>query len=188
MIIQPGKAREDAQEIAIAEAMKKQLDKLKKSEEKVMDCIEVLQILDGVTGNVENMLNRMQELAERVASGTLTEEECGYCQQENEQLQKEIDRTGAEAISDSIKKYFSPDGKITLQLGESDTERISFPSREISCAAFGVDASKVDISTPEKAAKAVTFINIAQELLQGQRTIQGVVQSRLERAKEYQGL
>ena len=51
-------------------------------------------------------------------------------------------------------------------------------------AALGVDAKKVDISTPERATKAMGFLKAAEELLNGQNTMLDSLHNRVEHVRK----
>lgn len=175
-IINPQK---EAQEIAIEEKLKQELERLKKTEPEITDALDVLQNLMGYTGNAASLVQSLKELAERVASGTLSEEDCGMAQTENEQLQGEIDRFAASSELAKIQNRFITNGELTLTIvGQS----VSIPYREVTCAALGIDAGKVNISTPESATKAVGVLTAAGELLNGQSAMLDSLHNRVEHA------
>lgn len=180
MSFQPTKAQMDAQDIAIAEKMKQQQEKLKKYAAKAKEGLKLLQTLEGLTDEISFIVDRMRTLAEQVVSGEYSEEECGYRQEEVAQLQAEIDRLSSDPAFRTIKSGLSSAGEATIQIGEDGAESLSFPYRELGCAALGVDASKVNVSTPENATKALANLDAALELLKEQRGTVGAVQNRLE--------
>ena len=173
--------QKEAQDIAIEEKFKQELEQLKKTEPEITDALDVLQNLMGYTENAASTVLSMKELAERVASGTLSEEDCGLAQTENEQLQEELDRLAKSSALAQIQNRFVANGKLTLTvMGQS----VSIPYREMTCAALGVDAKKVDISTPERATKAMGFLKAAEELLNGQSTMLDSLHNRVEHVRK----
>lgn len=177
-IINPQK---EAQDIAIEEKFKQELEQMKKTEPEITDALDVLQNFIGYTGETASLVQSMKELAERVASGTLSEEDCGMAQTENEQLQGEIDRLAASPELAKIQNRFATNGKLTLTVvGQS----VSIPYQEMTCASLGIDAKKVNISTPESAAKAMGFLKAAGELLNGQSTMLDSLHNRVEHARK----
>ena len=177
-IINPQK---EAQDIAIEEKFKQEVEWLKKTEPEITDALEALENLMGYTGEAASLVQSMKELAERVASGALSEEDCGMAQTENEQLQEELDRLAASSALAQVQNRFTTNGKLTLTVaGQS----VSIPYREMTCAALGVDAKKVDISTPERATKALEFLKAAGELLNGQNTMLDSLHNRVEHMRK----
>ena len=161
--------QKEAQDITIAEKFKQEMEKLKKTEPEITDALDALQNLRGYTGDATSLVQRMRELAERVATGTLSVEDCGMAQTENEQLQEELDRLATSPMLSQIKNRFVTDGKLTLQVGaEGKKQSVSIPYRDMTCASLGIDTGKVNISTPENAIKSQGFLSAVGELLNSQ--------------------
>ena len=173
--------QKEAQDIAIDEKFKQEVERLKKAEPEIPNALEALENLMGYTGDAAATIQSMKRLAERVASGTLSEEDCGMAQAENEQLQEELDRLAKSSALAQIQNRFVANGKLTLTvMGQS----VSIPYREMTCAALGVDSKKVNISTPERATKAMGFLKAAGELLNGQSTMLDSLHNRVEHVRK----
>lgn len=178
MIIQPFKAQQEAQETATEEMRKQWEEKVKKLEPIITDGIEVVEIAEGISEEVASHLQRMKELAEEVASGTFENEYCNVLQTEYEQRSYEIDRLVLGESMNRVNAHLSG-GNLVLPVGESKEQNISVPFQKMSSAALGVDASKINISTPEKAVEAIAAIDVALELLGSQRRTLDAVHNRL---------
>jgi flagellin len=79
-------------------------------------------------------------------------------------------------------KYNSAAGGkgITLQIGANEGQTMSFGIDNMSARALGVDGTKVDLSSQEKAKSAMTTIDAAIKKVSSQRSLLGAVQNRLE--------
>lgn len=131
MSIQPFKAQQEAQEIATEEMRKQREEKMKQLAPVITDSIEVVEIAEGISGEIGSHLQRMKELAEEVASGTLKKEVCDVMQAECEQWSYEIDRVVLGASMSRINAHLSA-GKLVLPVGESKEQNISVPFQEMS--------------------------------------------------------
>ncbi len=87
-------AKDDAAGLAISRRMNAQIKGLKAAEQDAKDGVSVAEIADGALAEVQDILQRMNELAIKSSTGTITDDDRAYIQQEVEQLANEIDRIG----------------------------------------------------------------------------------------------
>ena len=87
-------AKDDAAGLAISRRMNAQIKGLKAAEQDAKDGVSVAEIADGALAEVQDILQRMNELAIKSSTGTVTDDDRAYIQQEVEQLANEIDRIG----------------------------------------------------------------------------------------------
>ena len=69
---------------------------------------------------------------------------------------------------------------LTLQIGDTDTQRISVKVDSMDSAALGVGKSQVDISTEKGATAAIEIIKTAINTVSSTRADLGAIQNRLE--------
>ena len=86
------RAADDAAGLSISEKMRKQIRGLTQASSNAQDGISAVQTAEGVLNEVQDMLQRMNELAVKAANGTNSEDDRNYIQDEVNQLIKEIDR------------------------------------------------------------------------------------------------
>ena len=86
------RAADDAAGLAISEKMRRQVRGLTQASTNAQDGISCVQTAEGALNEVQDMLQRMNELAVKGENGTLTSVDRGYIQQEVKQLMSEIDR------------------------------------------------------------------------------------------------
>lgn len=89
---QVNRAADDAAGLAISEKMRKQIRGLTQASLNAQDGISMVQTADGALNEVQDMLQRMNELAVKAANGTLSEGDRAAVQDEVEQLIVEVDR------------------------------------------------------------------------------------------------
>ncbi len=113
-------AKDNAAGLAIARRMNAQIRGLEVAEQDALDGVSVLEIADGALAEVHDMLQRMNELSIKSATGSITDEDRLSIQAEVAQLKDEIARIG-ETTEYNGRKLF--DGTFDLK-GYTDTTEI----------------------------------------------------------------
>ena len=86
------RAADDAAGLSISEKMRKQIRGLTQASLNAQDGISTVQTAEGALNEVQDMLQRMNELAVKSSNGTNSEDDREYIQNEIDQLTTEIDR------------------------------------------------------------------------------------------------
>ena len=86
------RAADDAAGLSISEKMRKQIRGLTQASLNAEDGISAVQTAEGALNEVQDMLQRMNELAVKASNGTMSENDRSYIQNEIDQLTTEIDR------------------------------------------------------------------------------------------------
>ena len=86
------RAADDAAGLSISEKMRKQIRGLTQASANAQDGISAVQTAEGALNEVQDMLQRMNELAVKSSNGTNSEDDRNYIQNEIDQLTTEIDR------------------------------------------------------------------------------------------------
>ena len=86
------RAADDAAGLSISEKMRRQIRGLTQASSNAADGISCVQTAEGALNEVQDMLQRMNELAVKGANGTLTTDDRSYITMEVRQLMSEIDR------------------------------------------------------------------------------------------------
>ena len=97
------RAADDAAGLAISVKMRRQIRGLTQATYNAQDGISLVQSAEGALNEIHEMLQRMNELCVKGANDTLTYTDREYIQQEINELQDEIDRTGATTSFNEIK-------------------------------------------------------------------------------------
>ena len=87
-------AKDNAAGLAIARRMSAQLRGLEAAEQDAKDGESIVEIADGALSEVHDMLQRMNELAVKASTGTITDEDRESINAEVQQLKDEITRIG----------------------------------------------------------------------------------------------
>jgi len=178
---QINRAADDAAGLTISEKMRSQIRGLTQASKNAQDGISAVQTAEGALGEVEDMLQRMNELAIKSANGTNTTQDRAAINSEVSALKTEIDRVST-STSFNTKSLLNGDfssGK-TLQVGAysgADVE-ITIKIRNMNTNTLGVNGTTVDTSANAKT--AITAITKAIANVSSQRSDLGAVQNRLE--------
>ena len=86
------RAADDAAGLSISEKMRRQIRGLTQASANAQDGISCVQTAEGALNEVQDMLQRINELAVKGENGTLTSTDRAYIQSEVKQLMSEIDR------------------------------------------------------------------------------------------------
>lgn len=149
------RAADDAAGLSISEKMRKQIRGLTQASSNAQDGISAVQTAEGALNEVQDMLQRMNELAVKAANGTNSEDDRNYIQDEVNQLIKEIDRVSTTTKfnetyllkgDDTVKFTATPtDGLDTTLKDGSDTAQAEI---EITIAAnsYKTEGGKSDVT------------------------------------------
>ncbi len=147
------RAADDAAGLSISEKMRKQIRGLTQASANAQDGISAVQTAEGALGEVQDMLQRMNELAVKAANGTNSMDDRSYIQNEIDQLSTEIDR-----VAETTKFNES-----YLLKGDKSAEKSynfaykTFANAETGKATFAADpATNLSIGTSWEAESATT--------------------------------
>ena len=174
------RAADDAAGLAISEKMRRQVKGLTQASRNAQDGISAVQTAEGALGEVHDMLQRMNTLANQASNDTMTTADRGYLDQEVQALISEIDRV---ASTTTFNEKNLLDGTFTnknLQVGAESGQFIAININKMKASGIGVNAVKVSGSTNGNAQSAITSIKNALASVSSQRADLGAVQNRLE--------
>ena len=179
------RAADDAAGLTISEKMRSQIRGLTQASTNAQDGISCVQTAEGALGEVEDMLQRMNELAVKSANGTNTTEDRGAIQKEIEALQTEISRVAESSEFNTLKLLngsFSGAKAKTLQVGAQNKaeQTIKIEIAAMDATSIGVGKQQLKVSTQADAKTAIDSIKAAISSVSGQRSDLGAVQNRLE--------
>lgn len=142
------KAADDAAGLAISQKMKTQIAGLTQASRNAADGISVIQTAEGALIEVEQMLQRMRELAVEASNGSFTDADRSTLQAEVDQLKKEINRI-SETTEFNTKKLLN--GTVDRR-SYSDNPNISLISLSDT---VGVTGYTFDVESEGTSAKAL---------------------------------
>ncbi len=184
------RAADDAAGLSISEKMRRQVRGLNQASANAQDGISAVQTAEGALNEVQDMLQRMNELAVKASNDTLQSVDRTYIQSEINALSSEITRT-AEASEFNNQKLL--DGTFTnknLQVGSETAAanqiKISITSMSASSIGVGVGGTTkanyiaVTGDNGNNARSAITNIKAAIQSVSTMRSDLGAIQNRLE--------
>jgi len=134
-------AKDNAAGLAIARRMNAQIRGLDVAAQDAKDGISVVEIADGALAEVQDMLQRMNELAIKSANGTMTDDDREILNKEVDQLKEEIVRIGQTTEYNGQKLL---DGSFDLK-GYTDVNevKINYYSDEVPYGQYGISVTPV---------------------------------------------
>jgi flagellin len=186
------KAADDAAGLGVAENLAAGIQSLGMAKRNANDGIAVVQVAEGATNEVANILKRMRELAVQSSSETLEGTERAYVQTEYTQLKDEINRiatvtefngigltrgtaahstvAGKQNVDVQVGMYNTTDDRIDITLGDLTT-----------VSGLGMTgANSVSLNSAASAQQAISIIDTALDTVNNYRSTYGAVQNRLD--------
>lgn len=115
------RAADDSAGLAISQKMRSQIRGLDQAERNILDGISLVQTAEGGLSNIQEMTQRMRELAVQASNGTLTDEDRQVIQDEIEQLKNGINKiandtdfNGIRPLTQEVTTPFSPSSNASM--------------------------------------------------------------------------
>ena len=184
------RASDDAAGLSISESMRARIRSMTRGQANAADGIALLQIAEGSTGEISNILQRMRELSIQSASDTMGTTERSYTNKEFGQLMSEITRIAGAAsyngmtLLDGNTGTFGVSGSASvLHIGSGSgatTDRVSITITAMTLGALGLSATTTSVSTATTALASLALIDTAIKSVSTMRSDMGAYVNRLE--------
>ena len=173
------RAADDAAGLTISEKMRSQIRGLTQASANAQDGISCVQTAEGALNEVEDMLQRMNELAVKSANGTNTTADRNAIDKEVQALVSEIDRVQSTTQFNTLNLLTGDfaSGK-ALQVGAAKGQEITIKISKMDAASLNINS--LTISTQDGSKNAISSITAAIAKVSEQRSALGAVQNRLE--------
>lgn len=174
------RASDDAAGLSISEQLNAQIRGFKTAGRNVQDAMSALNIADGASGQVSDLVQRQRELAAQARNGTINDDQRAVLNQEYQQLTEEINRIAdstqfnRQNVADGTE--FSA-GDAEVQAGANAGETITMPTVDLRSDTLGITGG--DISTAAGAEAAIGLADTAIDVISGQRSNIGSMVNRL---------
>src|SRR5689334_21248872 len=166
------RASDDAAGLSVSESLRSKIRGMDRASSNAADGIALVQIAEGATGEINNILQRMRELAIQSATDTMTTTERSYTDKEFGQLMSEITRISSSAsyngmtLLDGGSSSFGVSGGLAsvLHIGSGSSasvDRVSITINSMTLGALGLNASTTSISGSVVALSALSLIDTA---------------------------
>ena len=184
------RASDDAAGLSISESMRADIRGNTRGKANAEDGIALLQIAEGSTAEINNILQRMRELSIQSASDTMGTTERSYTNKEFGQLMSEITRISGSAfyngmtLLDGNSGSFGVSGSASvLHIGSGSgvaTDRVSITINSMTLGALGLSATTSAVSTAATALASLAIIDTAIKSVNTMRSDMGAYVNRLE--------
>lgn len=175
-------AADDPAGLAISDSLNADIRSLGTAIRNAQDGISLIQIYEGGTNELNNMLVRIRELSMQAASDTVGERERRLLNNEVQELSHEIDRVAKSTRFGGRTLLAGDVTEIDIQVGvnnDDDVDRITFAPGDTNLSAEALDVAGMDITDKDDAREALATIDDALNRVNDVRARVGAVQNRL---------
>ncbi len=177
------RAGDDAAGLAISERIRASTRSLGQATRNAADGISMVQVAEGATNEVSNILVRMRELSIQGASDTIGDLERGFINKEIQAMKAEVTRIANSTEFNGTKLLNGTADKLEIQVGlnnNPEQDRLVFDAanQNVSLATLGID----DIHTLNKEGSQMnlTKLDNALNVVNSNRSDLGAMQNRLQ--------
>jgi len=185
------RASDDAAGLSVSESLRSKIRGMGRAKSNAEDGIALLQIAEGATGEINNILQRMRELSIQSATDTMTTTERSYTDKEFGQLMNEITRISSSASYNGMTLLDGAAGSFGVAGGQSSVlhigagssttvDRISITISAMTLGALGMSSATTTVSTSAGALASLSLIDMAIKSVNTMRSDMGAYVNRLE--------
>ncbi len=171
------RAADDAAGLSISESMRRQVRGLTQASRNAQDGISFAQTAEGALSEVQDMLQRTNELLVQAANGTNSTTQIGYINDEINNLKTEIDRIGKDTKFNG-EQVFSGNARSIFVGADEDSDDVQITAQNLT--ASGVLKGMAAITTNSTAKAAIANVKAGLEQISSWRSELGAKQNRLE--------
>jgi flagellin len=164
-------AADDAAGLTISESLQSQINGVDQANRNAQDGVSLVQTASGALTQVQQMLQRIRELAVQYGNSTLNTTDQTAIQTEVNQLLSEIDQIGQTSQFNGIFLLNSASTTLTFQVGANDGETIT-----VTTISLGSSVGTISLGT----GTTLSTIDAAISAVSGQASTFGAIQNRLQ--------
>jgi flagellin len=190
------RAGDDASGLAVSEKMRSQIRGLRRAAHNAEDGISFIQTTEGYLQEIQDITQRIRELAVQSSNGIYTESDRMQIQVEVSQLVDEVDRVASHAQFNGMNiltgRFARPVGENTptasmwFHIGPNMDQREQVFIGTMTAKGLGMrrfsTGSTISLGTPELANRVIGLVDQALKTVSKQRADLGAYQTRLEYA------
>ena len=177
------RAADDAAGLAISDSLNADIRSVNQAIRNSQDGVSLVQVFEGGTNEINNMLIRIRELAMQAASDTVGDRERGLINNEVQELKNEVDRVSQTTRYAGKNLLNGEAPTMEFQVGTQnnpDVDRITFEPGEANLSAGALDIDGLDISSKEGAQDVLETLDNAIQHVNEVRAKIGSIQSRFQ--------
>jgi len=177
------RAGDDAAGLAISEQIRANTRSLAQAGRNANDGISLVQVAEGATNEISNMLVRMRELSIQAASDTIGDRERGFIHREISALKEETDRIAVTTEFNGTKLLDGTAEKLEIQVGlknDPTNDRLVFDAGKQNVTVHALGIEDVGTLTKEDAQMNLQKLDDALSTVNSNRSNLGATQNRLQ--------
>ena len=188
------RAGDDASGLAVSEKMRSQIRGMRRAARNAEDGISFIQTTEGYLQEIQDILQRIRELAVQSSNGIYTDEDRMQMQVEISQLVDEVDRVASHAQFNGMNMLTgrfarptgenSPTASMWFHIGANMDQREKAYIGTMTSAGLQLKkittGSIISVSSPEKSNRVIGVVDQALTQVSRQRADLGAYQTRLE--------
>ena len=163
-------AADDAAGLTISQSLTSQVNGVDQANRNAQDGVSLIQTAAGALTQVQQMLQRIRELAVQYGNSTLNATDQTAIQTEVNQLLSEIEQIGSTAQFNGI-HLLASSATLTFQVGANDGDTIT-----VSTISLGTSVGTISLGT----ATTLSTIDLAIDAVSGEASTFGAIQNRLQ--------
>ena len=177
-------ASDDAAGMAVRELMRADIAVLQQGARNAQDGVSLLQTMEGALQTIDNLIIRMQQLAEQAATGSYSSAQRAIMDNEFTELSNEITRI-AQATDFNGIKMLDNSATVSIHFG-GETDKIDVAGSTMT--ATGLSINSLSITTAASARSALTTLDSAIDTKDTARAKFGYMINRLQATGEVLGI
>ncbi len=177
------RAGDDAAGLAISDKIRAETRSLGQAQRNAQDGVSLVQVAEGGTTEISNILVRMRELSIQSASDTIGSNERGFIDKEVQALKNEVDRISNNTEFNGTKLLNGRSEKLDIQVGlnnKPDEDRIVFDAAAQNTTLASLGLEPVSAMTKEDAQNNLAMLDTALNRVHENRSSLGAIQNRLQ--------
>lgn len=185
------KAADDPAGLSLSDALSAQVRGLGQAIRNAQDGISLVQVYEGGTTEINNMLIRIRELAMQAATDTVGDRERTMINNEVQQLKSEVDRVAKSTKYASRSLLAGAAVNLDFQVGinnDPEVDRITFNPGNTDFTASGIGVDSITVADKEGAQGALAVIDEALDKVNDMRSRIGSIQGRLNSTQVAQSI
>ena len=172
-------AKDDAAGLAVRELMRADIAVIQQGARNAQDGISMLQTMEGALATMDDILIRMQALAEQAATGSYSIAQRDIMHNEFDELRQEIDRVAGATKFNAISMLDNTD-TVSIHFGELTSDKIDIAGSNMTSASGGLSLTGLAVDGTSCAKTALTTLDTAISNKDSARAKFGYMMNRLE--------
>jgi len=177
------RAADDAAGLAISDSLNAQIRSVGQAIRNAQDGVSLVQVFEGGTNEINNMLVRIRELAMQSATDTVGDKERTLINNEVQELKNEVERVSQTTKYAGKNLLNGEASTLEFQVGienNADVDRITFEPGDANLGTSALDIDGIDISSKEGAQDVLETLDTAIQKVNEVRAKIGSIQSRFQ--------